>query len=37
MASYADGSIRTVSETIDYATWVIINGKMDGVQPKTEF
>ncbi|WP_164101813.1 DUF1559 domain-containing protein [Candidatus Laterigemmans baculatus] len=32
-ASYADGSVRTVSETIDYATWVIINGKRDGVQP----
>ena len=37
MATYADGSIRVVSETINYATWVIINGKQDGVQPKTEF
>lgn len=36
-ASYADGSVRTVSETIDYPTWVIINGKRDGVQPPAEY
>lgn len=35
--AYADGSVRTVSETIDWPTWVIINGKQDGVQPPKEF
>lgn len=32
-AAYGDGSVRTVAETMDWATWVIINGKQDGVQP----
>lgn len=35
--AFADGSVRTVSETIDYPTWVVINGKGDGTLPRSEF
>lgn len=36
-AAYGDGSIRTVSQQVDWPTWVIINGKADGQQPQAEF
>lgn len=36
-AVYADGSVRTVAESIDWPTWVIINGKQDAQQPQAEF
>lgn len=35
--AFGDGSVRTVSETIDYPTWVVINGKGDGALPRSEY
>jgi prepilin-type N-terminal cleavage/methylation domain-containing protein len=33
----ADGSVRPISEVIDWPTWVFINGKSDGALPREEF
>jgi prepilin-type N-terminal cleavage/methylation domain-containing protein len=35
--AFADGSVRAIAETINWPTWVIINGKQDGVIPQAEF